>query len=61
MKTKREFINRCHKRLNCPVCEMELIRLEPFIKGKYEFWCSKCEIDFEIYDNDTYEDDDNEE
>lgn len=36
------------KKLNCPVCNKELIRLEPLVKGRYEFFCDDCDIDISI-------------
>lgn len=39
------------KKFNCPVCNKELIRLEPFENGVYEFYCDDCNIDIEIIDN----------
>lgn len=40
------------KKLNCPVCGKELIRLEPFEDHTYEFWCDDCDIDICISEND---------
>lgn len=39
------------KKFNCPVCGKELVRLEPFEKGVYEFWCDDCDIDIVITKN----------
>ena len=39
------------KKCNCPKCNKELIRLEPFENGVYEFWCDTCDIDIEITQN----------
>lgn len=39
------------KRFNCPVCGKELIRLEPFYKGIFNFWCDNCNIDINITNN----------
>lgn len=39
------------KKYNCPCCERELIRLEPFEDGIYDFWCDKCNIDIQIIKN----------
>ena len=39
------------KKYNCPECDKELIRLEPFEEGVYEFWCDTCNIDIVIYKN----------
>lgn len=39
------------KKNNCPVCNKELIRLEPFEKNVYEFWCDDCNIDIVITKN----------
>ena len=36
------------KKLNCPVCGKELIRLEPNEDRLYEFWCDDCDIDISI-------------
>lgn len=43
------------KKFNCPVCGKELVRLEPFEKGVYEFWCNHCNIDIVITKNDEVE------
>ena len=43
------------KKFNCPVCDMELIRLEPFEKGVYEFWCDTCNIDIVVTKNEEVE------
>lgn len=43
------------KKLNCPVCNKELIRLEPFTKGVFEFWCDDCNIDICIIKNNEIE------
>lgn len=40
------------KKLNCPVCNKELLRLEPFEEGVFEFWCDDCNIDITITKND---------
>lgn len=39
------------KKLNCPKCDKELIRLEPFEPGLSEFWCDACDIDILVYEN----------
>lgn len=39
------------KKCNCPECGKELIRLEPFEPGVYEFWCNSCDIDINITKN----------
>lgn len=39
------------KKCSCPTCGKELIRLEPFENGVYEFWCDTCDIDIEITQN----------
>ena len=44
------------KKFNCPVCNKELIRLEPFEKGIYNFWCDHCNIDIVITKNNEVED-----
>lgn len=43
------------KKFNCTNCEKELIRLEPFVEGVYEFWCDECDIDIMIVDNNKTE------
>ena len=43
------------KKFNCPVCNKELIRLEPFEKGVYAFWCDDCNIDIVVTKNDEVE------
>lgn len=43
------------KKFNCPVCGKELIRLEPFHKGIFNFWCDNCDIDIAITKNDEVE------
>lgn len=43
------------KKFNCPVCNKELVRLEPFEKGVYEFWCDDCNIDLVVTKNDEAE------
>lgn len=39
------------KKNYCPMCGKELIRLEPFKTGVYEFWCDECNVDIVITDN----------
>ena len=39
------------KKICCYGCEKELIRLEPYEKGVYEFWCDVCDIDITIKEN----------
>lgn len=40
------------KKINCPKCGKELIRLEPYYEeGVYEYWCDNCNIDITIEDN----------
>lgn len=39
------------KKINCPKCGKELIRLEPYEEGVYEFWCDDCNIDITIEEN----------
>lgn len=46
------------KKFNCPVCGRELIRLEFFKRGIYEFWCDHCDIDIVITKNDEVEETD---
>lgn len=43
------------KKCNCPECGKELIRLEPFENGVYEFWCDDCNIDIVITKNNETE------
>jgi len=35
------------KKIYCPVCGKELIRLEPY-EDTMEFWCDDCNIDITI-------------
>lgn len=44
------------KKCNCPECNKELIRLEPFEDGVYDFWCDNCDIDITITKNDETKD-----
>lgn len=48
------------KRIVCPSCGMELIRLEPYVNGRFDYTCLDCKIDISIvdeyYDEDIYED-----
>lgn len=39
------------KKIYCPKCGKELIRLEPYEEGVYEFWCDDCNIDITIEEN----------
>ena len=39
------------KKINCPVCNKELVRLEPFEENVYEFWCDDCDVDIVITRN----------
>ena len=43
------------KKINCLKCGKELIRLEPYDEGVYEFWCDDCNIDITIEDNEEDE------
>ena len=43
------------KKINCPKCGKELIRLEPFEEGTYEFWCDSCNLDITIEENEEDE------
>ena len=46
------------KKILCPICKKELIRLEPFEKDIYKFWCDDCDIDIVITKNNEVEDKD---
>ena len=39
------------KKIYCPKCGKELIRLEPYEEGVYEFWCDDCNIDIVVGEN----------
>lgn len=40
------------KKINCPKCGKELIRLEPYeYVDVSEFWCDDCNIDITIEEN----------
>ena len=39
------------KKIICPICHKELIRLEPFSNGVYTFWCDNCNMDIVITNN----------
>ena len=39
------------KKCNCPKCEKELIRLEPYENGIYRFWCDNCNLDIAVEEN----------
>lgn len=43
------------KKISCPICKRELIRLESFEKGIYEFWCDNCNMDIVITKNNEIE------
>lgn len=43
------------KKCNCPKCEKELIRLEPYNDGVYNYWCDTCNIDICITNNNEVE------
>ncbi len=43
------------KRINCPDCGKELIRLEPYEDGIFSYWCDDCDIDIEITKNNEKE------
>ena len=36
------------KKIKCPICGKELVRLEPFEEDIYAFWCDDCNIDIFI-------------
>ena len=36
------------KTYNCPKCGKQLVRLEPYEKGVYEYWCDDCNTDIRI-------------
>ena len=36
------------KKVRCPYCGKELIKLEPYEDNKAEFWCDDCEIEVTI-------------
>lgn len=38
-------------KINCPKCGKELIRLEPYEEGVYEFWCDDCNLDITVTNN----------
>lgn len=44
------------KKFNCTVCGKELVRLEPFENGVYEFWCDDCDVDITVVDNNKVND-----
>lgn len=35
-------------KINCPLCGRELIRLEPYEPGSYNFWCDDCDVNIDI-------------
>ena len=39
------------KKICCYGCGKELIRLEPYKEGMYEFWCDDCNINITIKEN----------
>ena len=43
------------KKMRCPKCGKELIRLEPFQSDTYEFWCDGCNIELYIFKKEEYE------
>lgn len=49
------MITKRMKHCVCPECEKQLIRLEPFEEGIYNYWCDSCNIDITITDNDAVE------
>lgn len=36
------------KKINCPACNKELIRLEPYKVGIYKYWCDDCNLDITL-------------
>jgi hypothetical protein len=40
------------KKILCPKCGKELIRLAPFVGNSYNFWCDVCNLDINIVKND---------
>lgn len=42
------------KKIRCPLCGKELIRLEPFEEDTYVFWCDDCKIDIYIRECGAY-------
>lgn len=49
---QKYYKSRLFKKHNCPVCEKELIRLEPYEDTScyvwFEYWCDNCNIDISI-------------
>lgn len=43
------------KKIICPICHKELIRLEPFSNGVYTFWCDNCNMDIVVTNNNEVE------
>ena len=39
------------KKMNCPICGKELIRLEPYEDKDFKFWCDNCDIDIAVHYN----------
>ena len=45
------------KKIFCPICKKELIRLEPFDKKDiYKFGCDDCDMDIVVIVNNEVED-----
>lgn len=41
------------RKMNCPRCDKELIRLEPYLPGFYTFYCDDCKLEIEITDHEV--------
>lgn len=39
------------KKIYCPSCGKELIKLNPDDKRKHDFWCDDCDIDITVKEN----------
>ena len=49
--------NIIHLKMNCPICNKELVRLEPYKDSVYNFWCDDCNTDIVITRKITLNDD----